>query len=96
MLYIITSKNGNGSASNELNETGEKTFYEFKYSALLPATTCKLIHDQPLSYTHKCVSMHYVQELAALVIAFSDGTVVTYKRQDDGKLILFIFYFNFR
>lgn len=61
----------------------------FGYSALLPANTCKLKYQVPLSADNSAVSVSikYVQELNCLILAYSNGVVLSYSNpnEDDGK-----------
>lgn len=74
-LYVISTQN---------------VLYAFGYAQLLPANTCKLKYQYKLAVKEgaKPVALSYIQELSALVIAYSSGNIFTYSNQteNEGKL----------
>lgn len=71
-LYVVTT-------------TG--TLYTFKYSQLLPANSWKMVAWWPLQQAQgtEAVSMNYIQEIAGLCIAFSNGVVIRYSNESESE-----------
>lgn len=65
--------------------TTQQVLYCFGYSQLCPANTCKLKYQGLINVDSKAraVSMNYIQELTALVITFSNGSIFTYCNQGE-------------
>lgn len=73
--------------------TSDNTLYCFGYSQLLPANTCKLKYQVPLTVDGPCkaVNLKYVQELSSLIVTFTNGTILSYSNpnEDEGKQNIF-------
>lgn len=63
------------------------TLYCFGYSQLLPANTCKLKYQSQIGVDQSttAVSIAYIQELNALVIAYSNGSIFTLSNQNESE-----------
>jgi hypothetical protein len=70
--------------------TTENVLYCFGYSQILPANTVKLKYSVDFNVEQKAsaISIDYIQELNALVLAYSNGSIFTMSNQNEeqGKL----------